>query len=89
MDQIDLFDPATGPRAFSQALLFGPDEALFVSILDQGALGNNLGELRQYDVVTKTYVVFAANASEGGALLQPIYTTFGGTNPATLSHEGE
>ncbi len=87
LDSIDLFDPATEPRAFSQALVFGPDGALFVSSLDRGALGNNLGELRQYDVATKTYVVFAANVTEGGALLQPIYLTFGKTNPTTLNYE--
>jgi DNA-binding beta-propeller fold protein YncE len=87
VDKFDLFDPATEPRAFSQALLFGPDGALFVSIFDRGGLGNNLGELRQYDVATKSYVVFAANASEGGVLLEPNYMTFGGTNPGTLSYE--
>lgn len=89
VDKIELFNPASEPRAFSQAILFGPDGALFVSIIDRGALGNNLGELRAYDVPSKTYVVFAANVADGGALLQPNYMTFGGTNPVTLSYEGE
>jgi DNA-binding beta-propeller fold protein YncE len=86
VDDILLFDPLSDPRAFSQAILFGPEGQLFVSILDRGGLGNNLGELRAYDVVTKTYDVFAKNQTDGGELLQPIYMTFGQTDPSTLSY---
>lgn len=89
LDSIPLFDPTTDPRAFSQAILFGPGGKLFVSIFDRGALGNNLGELRCYDVATHSYVVFAANVTEGGELLQPGYLTFGQTNPSTLNYEVE
>jgi hypothetical protein len=87
VDAIELFDPDTEPRAFSQAILFGPDGALFVSIFDRGALGNHQGELRRYDVASKTYQVFAANVDDGGVLLQPGYLTFGKTNPSTLDYE--
>ena len=89
VDAIELFDPATEQRAFSQAIVFGPDGALFVSIFDRGALGNQLGELRRYDVASKTYQVFAANVADGGVLLQAGYLTFGETNPSTLGYEGE
>lgn len=86
VDAIELWDPATEPRAFSQALLFGPGGALFVSILDKGGVGNNRGELRRYDVASKAYDVFAANIFDGGVLLQPYYMTFGQTNPTTLTY---
>jgi len=87
VDAIELFDPDTEPRAFSQAILFGPDGDLFVSIYDKIDLFNNLGELRRYDVATKEYDVFAPNVADGGELLEPDYLTFGKTNPGTLNYE--
>lgn len=76
MGKIDLYDPATQPRAYAQALLFGPGGRLFVPI-------NNTGEVRRYNVATGTYDVFVPAS---GPLGQPWYLTFGQTDPATLSY---
>jgi len=82
VDAIELWDPATEPRAFSQAILFGPGGALFVSILDKKGINNNLGELRRYNVLIHSYDVFVPN----GVVFQPYYMTFGNTDPATLEY---
>lgn len=60
----------------AQAILFGPSGRLFVGM-------SIAGEIRSYDVVTKTYVSFVNGA---GPLRQPWYMTFGKTNPATLAY---
>lgn len=74
LDKIDLYK-AGDPRAFAQALLFGPKGRLFVSI-------NNTGEIRRYDVKTKAYESFVKN----GPVLSPWYMTFGKTDPSTLEY---
>jgi DNA-binding beta-propeller fold protein YncE len=76
LGKIDL-DQAGQSRAFAQALVFGPKGRLFVPI-------NNTGEVRRYDVTTKTFDVFVAS---GGPLQQPWYLTFGETDPKTLEYE--
>jgi glucose/arabinose dehydrogenase len=76
LKKIDLYDPATQPRAYAQALLFGPGGRLFVPI-------TNTGEVRSYDVTTGLYQQFVA---AGGAIGQPWYLTFGNTDPATLRY---
>jgi DNA-binding beta-propeller fold protein YncE len=67
------------PRAFAQAILFGPDGKLFVPISGGGPL---TGEIRQYDVRTKKYDIFV----KGGILESPQYLTFGRTDSATLAY---
>jgi DNA-binding beta-propeller fold protein YncE len=74
--KIDL-DAVGGPRAFAQALEFGPGGQLFVPITADGSI-------RSYDVATHNYTVFVA---AGGALAQPLYLTFGQTNAATLAYD--
>jgi DNA-binding beta-propeller fold protein YncE len=81
IDKIDL-DQVGKPRAFAQALLFGPKGRLFVPIAGNGP---DTGQVRRYDVRTKQYSVFIA----GGLLKGPQYLTFGKTDPETLSYEGE
>lgn len=75
VDQIDL-DTVGGARTYAQALLFGPNGKLFVPI-------TNTGEVRLYDVTTKTYDSFVL---AGGELELPWFLTFGETNPATLDY---
>ncbi len=76
-------DQVNQPRAFAQALEFGPDGKLFVPISGNGP---DTGSIRSYNVVTKTYSVFVA---AGGPLGQGWYLTFGQTNPATLAYDGD
>ncbi len=70
------------PRAPAQALLFGPDGKLYVPISGPGP---STGEIRRYDVATKSFEIFV----QSGILGSPFYLTFGGTNPATLAYAFE
>ncbi|WP_397538658.1 hypothetical protein [Rummeliibacillus pycnus] len=98
-DKILIFDGKTGkflnkieldvvgqPRAFAQALLFGPDGKLFVPITGDGP---DTGSVRRYNVIHhfKTFDVIVPSASAGGPLGSPWYLTFGNTNPATLAFQ--
>jgi DNA-binding beta-propeller fold protein YncE len=83
--KIDL-DQVGQPRAFGQALLFGPQGRLFVPITGNGP---DTGEVRRYDVETKTFDVFVPPNAVGGALGQPWYLTFGETDRATLAYGDE
>ncbi len=61
VDQIDL-DTVGGARTYAQALLFGPNGKLFVPI-------TNTGEVRLYDVTTKTYDSFVLAGRAGTPLV--------------------
>src|SRR5262245_7861647 len=76
-------DQVGQPRAFGQALLFGPGGKLFVPIT---ANGPDTGEVRRYDVSTGSFDVFVPPNALGGPLGQPWYLTFGHTDPATLDY---
>jgi hypothetical protein len=81
LDKI-LLDQVGQPRAFAQALLFGPHGKLFVPISGNGP---STGEIREYDVWARPsypYKVFVPV----GHLSSPDYLTFGRTNPATLEY---
>jgi hypothetical protein len=82
VDAIGL-DVAGQPRAFAQALVFGPGGRLFVPI---NGSGPDTGSVRSYDVTTKKFDVFVQSAASGGPLGQPWYLTFGKTNPSTLNY---
>ncbi|EEL52343.1 MULTISPECIES: hypothetical protein [Bacillus cereus group] len=83
LDKIDL-DVIGQPRAFAQALLFGPNGKLFVPITGDGP---DTGSVRRYNVHHhKTYDVFVPPTSAGGPLGEPWYLSFGNTNPATLAY---
>jgi outer membrane protein assembly factor BamB len=69
-------DEAGQQRSFAQALLFGPNNRLFVPM-------NNTGEVRRYNVKTKTYDIFIP---ADGDLGNPWFMTFGETNPSTLKY---
>jgi hypothetical protein len=70
-----ILDPTGQPRAYAQAIVFGPGGKLFVPI-------TNTGEVRSYDVATKISTPFEAP----GTLDSPWYLTFGQTDPATLAY---
>ncbi|HEV3079103.1 MAG TPA: hypothetical protein VGY66_04965 [Gemmataceae bacterium] len=80
--KIDL-DQVGQPRAFGQALLFGPDGKLFVPITGTGP---DTGAVRRYDVSTGTFDDFVPASASGGPLGMPWYLTFGDTNPGTLDY---
>ncbi|MGH8856680.1 MAG: NHL repeat-containing protein [Polaromonas sp.] len=79
--KIDLYTPSQ-PRAFAQAILFGPNGCLFVPV-------NNTGEVRRYYTgigscdAPSPYHSFVA---PGGTLKAPWYLTFGKTDPKTLEY---
>jgi len=90
IDAIDLDPQFAGPgqpqpRAFAQALLFGPGGRLFVPINGNGP---DTGSVRSYDVTMKTFPfqTIVPSAVSGGQLGQPWYLTFGKTNPSTLAY---
>lgn len=76
-------DAVGQPRAFAQALLFGPGGDLFVPISGGGP---DTGAIRRYNVVTKEFINFVRPAAAGGPLGQGWYLTFGQTDPATLAY---
>jgi hypothetical protein len=82
VDKIDL-DVAGGPRAWAQALVFGPGGRLFVPITGTGP---DTGSVRSYNVATKTFDVFVKPAASGGPVGQAWFLTFGKTNPSTLNY---
>jgi sugar lactone lactonase YvrE len=96
IDRILIFDPEHGkcvdeigldqvgqPRAFAQALLFGPGRDLFVPISNNGP---DSGAVRRYNVKSKTFTNFVAPNAQGGPLGSPQYLTFGKTDPTTLAY---
>jgi hypothetical protein len=82
VNKIDL-DVAGGPRAYAQALVFGPGGLLFVPITGDGP---DTGSVRSYDVATNTYQTIVPPAASGGPLGQAWFLTFGKTNPSTLNY---
>jgi hypothetical protein len=74
-------DTKGGDRAFAQALIFGPNDDLFVPITGTGP---DTGAVRRYNVTTDAYTNFVA---PGGPLGSPWYLTFGKTDPSTLAYK--
>jgi hypothetical protein len=79
--KIDLYLAGQQPRAFAQALTFGPGGRLYVPISGGGP---DAGSVRRYDVSTKTYDTIIAS---GGDLISGWYLTFGETDPSTLEYD--
>jgi hypothetical protein len=85
--QIDL-DQVGAPRAVAQALLFGPNGLLYVSIFHPP--DNFPGEIRRYTVLINTFPKSSDPfVSPGGPLIAPWHMTFGKTNSATLAYPGQ
>jgi DNA-binding beta-propeller fold protein YncE len=84
--KIDLHNGTTDTRVFAQALLFGPGGKLFVPVSTSATPASSTGEVRCYNSpITGDYSVFVT--FESGLLLQPLYLTFGKTNPSTLDYD--
>ena len=90
VESIDLSDPDDELSATAQALLFGPNGALYVPIenrqlsdLQAGVERVVSGEIRRYDLTTNRYDTLVA---PGGPLKDPWFITFENTDPATLAY---
>ncbi len=79
IEKIDLYEVGD-PRAFAQAILFGPEGKLFVPITGGGP---DAGSVRRYDIGSGSFDVFVPP----GILGFPLYLTFGNTDPATLDYQ--
>jgi DNA-binding beta-propeller fold protein YncE len=94
VDEINLAPPASQAgedhRAFAYALLFGPKGRLFVPIVGpvEGSTGPvtgiHTGEVRRYNVKTKTFDIFIP---AGGVSQSPSFLTFGKTDSSTLEYD--
>ena len=84
LNKIDL-DQVGQPRAFAQAILFGPGGFLFVPINGNGP---DTGAVRRYDVTNSSFPFtnFVSPSAQEGPLGQPWYLTFEDTNPKTLEY---
>jgi hypothetical protein len=100
-DKIVVLDPSSGaevnsialdavgqPRAYGQAILFGPGGRLFVPIStgDSASLPDSpyIGAVRSYDVGSGTFNDFEPPGTLGSGW----YLTFRNTDPATLAYGG-
>jgi hypothetical protein len=79
-------------------IVFGPQGILFVAIFNGGAAVSNggiaslngagpTGEVRRYDVQTKTHTPFVPSYLNGGPMTNPNFMTFGNTDSATLAYD--
>ncbi|HUL12565.1 MAG TPA: hypothetical protein VLU73_10385, partial [Methylococcaceae bacterium] len=90
LSKIDLAEKpvaSDGIRAYAQALLFGPDDRLYVPIT--GGDPTTTGEVRRYDVrhTNHHYEVIIPSAAQGGQLdAGGWYLTFGKTDSGTLTY---
>ncbi|SEI66090.1 NHL repeat-containing protein [Paraburkholderia diazotrophica] len=84
-DSLPLWETGA-PRAFAQAILFGPDGKLFIPIAGNAA--ETTGQLRRCDTETKHCDVIVAANSAGGPLVSPWFLIFKRSDPATLTYRG-
>lgn len=82
LDRIDFYRPGE-PRRFAQAVLFGPKGHLFVPLSGDPDPALSHGEVRRYDVTTKTFRAFVP---QGGGVIAPWFLSFMHTDPATLAY---
>lgn len=85
-DELLLSKPRA-PRAYAEAIVFGPGGNLFIPITGNDA--TTAGELRSCSPETlKCTAIVPTNAS-GGPLVGPWYVIFKNSDPATLNYNGD
>jgi len=87
LDSIVLSNPLSTPpepRAFAQALVFGPEGNLFIPITGDDPL--TAGQVRRCNPNTKACDVIVPANSAGGALVNPWFLIFRKSDPATLNY---
>jgi len=82
LDKLVLSAPMT-PRAYAQAILFGPGGKLYIPI--SGSDSSTAGQLRRCNVKTKVCDIVAP---AGNPLQAPYYLIFKNSDPATLGYGG-
>ncbi|WP_321899103.1 NHL repeat-containing protein [Paraburkholderia heleia] len=82
LDELVLSTPPA-PRAYAQAIIFGPGNRLYIPIM--GGDATTAGELRRCNVKTKVCDVVAP---AGNPLQRPFYLIFKNSNPAMLGYGG-
>jgi hypothetical protein len=87
LDSIDLDQPHQ-LQNWAQAAIFGPHGRLFVPIAGNNNANDGpfVGQVRSYDVHTKSFEEVVKPTSQGGPLTTGWYLTFGRTDPATLAY---
>jgi hypothetical protein len=83
LDTLSLWTSGS-PRAYAQAILFGPGGKLFIPIT--GSALDTAGQVRRCDIVTKQCDVIV---QAGGVLQSPWFLIFRSTDPATLRYTGQ
>ena len=84
VDSILLSEKGSDPRAYAQAIVFGPGGKLFVPI--SGGASGTAGQLRRYDINTKKYDLIVKETDAGGGLIAPWFAIFRSSDPATLGY---
>jgi len=85
--KLPLSTPGTTPRAFAQAIIFGPEGNLYVPI--NGGDPTTTGQLRRYNPKTNVWDVLVPANAAGGALGSGWYIIFRNNDPATLIYRDE
>ncbi|MGU7784411.1 Vgb family protein [Burkholderia sp. PU8-34] len=87
LDELALDVPG-GPRAYAQAIIFGPDGNLFIPITGGDPTNSTTaGQVLRYNTTTKALPVIVPANSAGGPLQQPWYPIFRNSDPATLNYK--
>jgi hypothetical protein len=80
---------ATTNARIAAALLFGPNDKLYVPMATSGSPITSSGEVREYDMNLTGYSVFIPSTANGGPLVNPWFLTFGQTDSGTLQYVPE
>lgn len=80
---LELWKPEITPRAYAQAIIFGPGGKLFIPIT--GNDPKTTGQIRRCDPRTLRCDVIV---QAGTSLVSPWFLTFRNSDPATLEYEG-
>ncbi len=84
LDKLMLWTPPA-PRAYAQAIIFGPGGNLYIPIT--GGDATTAGQVRRCNPTTKHCDVIVPANSSGGALQKPWFLIFRKSDAATLNYE--